>query len=181
MEPVDVVKKGRGRPKGSLNRKTIALQARIDEMKEKTTSSMEDVSFEEDKSQVDKPRPKRKTHIVPDEPDPVIEDVDSEPDPVIDTYLDVDSEPDPVIHEPVSWVPVSRPKRKTRKRTMIHLEEEEAAVEEIPKPKRKPKAVVATKPMEPPTYLEVLRRGIDVARQQRKADQVAKYDSFFRY
>ena len=38
-----------------------------------------------------------------------------------------------------------------------------------------------TSPEPPPSYLEVLKRGLDIARHKQKAEKVAKYDSFFRY
>ena len=70
---------------------------------------------------------------------------------------------------------------------------EEPEVEpEPPKPKRKPRkpkaaaakreprAPKAPEP-EPASYLEVLKRGLDIARNKHKADKVARYDTFFAY
>ena len=65
-----------------------------------------------------------------------------------------------------------------------HVDEEEE--EEPPEPpapppkprKAKPKPVLTA--LEPLTYVEVLKRGLDIAHHQQRADRVSRYDSFFR-
>ncbi len=58
-----------------------------------------------------------------------------------------------------------------------------AEEEPFPKKKRQPRAPkpVRMETPEPPSYLEVLKRGLDIARHRQKAEKVARYDTFFQY
>ena len=142
-------KRGRGRPKGSLNKATIAKReaeaAAAAEMREKLTL---DVSFEEALGDEAPQAPQE-----PEEPEP--EPLPEEEDP---------EEPEEPEEEPGPEPPPPSPKRRAKRQ---------------PKPKA-PKPVRMTSP-EPPSYLDILKRGLDIARHKQKAEKVAKYDSFFRY
>ena len=100
-------------------------------------------------------------------------------------------EPEEELEEP-EVEPEVKPKRKPRKaREPSPESESEPEVAppkrkppEAPKPKprkpREPRAPKAPEP-EPASYLEVLKRGLDIARNKHKADKVARYDTFFAY
>ena len=132
-------KRGRGRPKGSLNKKTIAAREADAEVREKLTL---DVSFEEP------PEEEAPEEEVPEE------ERQSEPAESAEPEEAGEQEPEP---------PPS-PKKRAKRQA---------------KPKAQ-KPVRMTEP-EPPSYLEVLKRGLDIARHRQKAEKVERYDSFFRY
>ena len=139
-----VESRGRGRPKGSLHKKTLAKQQGV------TDSSFEDTEEPE------QPNPETV-------PEPAESDPETEPE----------TAPEP---------PVPVPKRRTRKTKPVEAAPEEKEPEEtfIPKKKRAPPKPVRMDLPEPPTYLEVLKRGLDIAHHQQKAEKLAKYDCFFR-
>ena len=149
------VKRGRGRPKGSLNKKTLARVA-------------------EEEADV---------------PVPFTLDVDFESNEILG-----ESEPIPEPAEPEE--PASPPPPPKLKRTVSRKPRPpspEESEDEPPPPKRK-RAVRARPRREPvpeasvpppvvvqppPTYLEVLTRGLRAAQATQKADRVARYDAFF--
>ena len=158
----EVEKRGRGRPKGSLNLKTIAKQQA---MQEATTL---DVSFE--------------TELAPLELDDI--KVEEEAVSVVEDE-EPESEPEP---EPEPAKP--KPKRKTRKPASRDLRSQvpEAVPEEVTPPpspvkevkKRKPRAATVPRVPEPPlTYLQVLQRGLAAANATQKAERVQRYDAYF--
>ena len=161
MEDELPVKRGRGRPKGSLNKKTLA---RMDD----------------------------------EEPVPFTLDVDFESPTsgqALGNEIMGESEPIPEPEEPASPPPPPpKLKRAASKRKPPPGSPEESE-EDPPKPKRerraKPKpaeglprggAAVPQPPpvvQPPPTYLEVLTRGLRAAQATQKAQKVARYDAFF--
>jgi outer membrane biosynthesis protein TonB len=159
----EVEKRGRGRPKGSLNLKTIAKQQA---MQEATTL---DVSFEEepepepDVPELKKQRQPRKPKIPERVPEPETEE---EPEPEAEPEPESEPEAEP---EPKA----SKPKKKARKK-----DEEEAPVKEMKR--RKPKATTVPRDPEPQlTYLQVLQRGLAAANATQKAERVQRYDAYF--
>ncbi len=138
-EPV-VIKK-RGRPKGSLNKKTI----------EKMT--------------------------VEKEPSPV----DSK-----DLVLDVDFTSDEVLgYTDTPRTPKRKPKKPKVPPPPIESEEDESPPPPPPPPppksKRERKPRVEVEPLNPPSYLEILTRGLKEQRAKQYAEQVAQYDRFFQW
>ena len=126
-----VVIKKRGRPKGSLNKKTI------ERMKEREPSPHTlDVDFTSDEVLGETP-PKRKAKPKPP------------PSPSSSEEEDEDVAPPP---------PPPRLKRATTRRRAYE---------------------VAEQPLNPPSYLEVLTRGLKEARAQQHAEKIAQYDRFF--
>ena len=134
-EPV-LIKK-RGRPKGSLNKKTV------DKMKEQ-------------------------------EPSPV--------DPQ-DLVLDVDFTSDEVLgHADIPRTPKRKPKTKQKvPPPPPESEEDESPPPPRPKIKRERKPRVEPEPVNPPSYLEILTRGLKEQRAKQYADKVAQYDRFFQW
>ena len=162
-------KRGRGRPKGSLNKATVAKQ---EQMRAATTL---DVSFE---SAEDVP--------VELESPPSAGDETKTPSPR-ERLVSMGEEEVPVsIIEPDSMVepeepPEPKPKRKARKPKIPEVvpeDEEEAPVREVKK--RKPRATTVPRDPEPPlTYLQVLQRGLAAANATQKAERVQRYDAYF--
>ena len=181
-------KRGRGRPKGSLNKKTLAKQ---EELRQVTTL---DVSFDQEKDleqeqepepepepdvpEVKKPRPPRKPKIPERVPEPETEAPEEEPE-----------EPEPV---------KPKPKRKPRKTQLpgvvtsaeaiqhLYESEEEAPVVKKPRARAQPRAdarslaTTAPRDPEPPlTYLQVLQKGLAAAKATQKAEKVQRYDAYF--
>ena len=152
VEPSEpVILKKRGRPKGSLNKKTIA-KMREDVLQEKLPPELEelppmvlDVEFTSDEILGEKlatPKqatPKRKARAKP-------------PPPSREPSSESDEEPSPP------------PKRKGQRRSDAYRESEPAPVT-----------------INPPSYLEVLTRGLKEARAKQYAEKVAQYDRFFQW
>jgi hypothetical protein len=168
-------KRGRGRPKGSLNKRTIAtreaeasaaaeMRASIGAPPQKLTL---DVSFDDDEipqapREPPKP-PKKKVREPLPEPEPEPEPEpreDADDDETVRPEYQIGSGSDDTEPEP----PPPSPRRRAKRQ---------------PKPKA-PKPVRMTEP-EPPSYLEVLKRGLDIAKHKQKAEKIERYDSFFRY
>ena len=149
VEPSErVIIKKRGRPKGSLNKKTIA-KMREDVLQEKLPPELEelppmvlDVEFTSDEILGEKlatPKqatPKQKARAKP-------------PPPSREPSSESDEEPSPP------------PKRKSQRRSDAY---------------REPEATI-----NPPTYLEILQRGLKEARAKQYAEKVAQYDRFFQW
>ena len=130
-EPV-VIKK-RGRPKGSLNRKTIE---KITEREPAPPAHTLDVDFTSDEILGETPpAPKRKPRQ-PKPPPPPSSSEEEQPPP---------------------------PPKLKRERTT----------------NRKPR--VEPEPLNPPSYLEVLQRGLKEARAKQHAEKIAQYDKFFQW
>ena len=147
----EIEKRGRGRPKGSLNKKTLAKQ---EEMEEAMTL---DVSFEE-------PEIVPEAEVGQPEPEPEMEKPEVELEPVKKraprkTKVQVEEE------EPV--------KRKRAPRKKIPVDSSD---EEVPLPPPPPKPRPAEEPL---TYLQVLQRGLVAARAADRADRSARYDAYF--
>jgi len=149
VEPSEpVVIKKRGRPKGSLNKKTIAKMR-------------EDVLPE----------------IAPEALPPMV--------------LDVDFTSDEVLGEKLATPKQATPKQKARAKPPPPSREpsSESDEEPSPPPKRKsqrrsdayrvPEPAPVT--INPPSYLEVLTRGLKEARAKQYAEKVAQYDRFFQW
>ena len=164
------VKRGRGRPPGALNKKTVEKQR---EMEEATTL---DVSFEEPEEVLEpvieeepedpkaaelpkaKAKAKRKPRKPPykrESPPPLPTDVEDE-ETVVAEYESASSgvESEPEVAPPPS------PKKRAR-------------------PKPRPKALPRDPEPPPLTYLQVLQRGLLAAKATHKAEKVAKYDTYF--
>ena len=148
------VKRGRGRPKGSLNKKTLARVA-------------------EEEADV---------------PVPFTLDVDFESNEILGESEPIPEPAEP--EEPASPPPPPKLKRRvSRKAPPAPPVSAEESEDEIPPPKAKrvrrtPKPAAAPQPPlvvhPPPTYLEVLMRGLRAAQATQKAEKVARYDAFFR-
>ena len=126
--------KKRGRPKGSLNRKTI------EKIKEREPSPAPpahtlDVDFTSEEILGETPAPKRKPRK-PKPPPPSSSSEEEQPPP---------------------------PPKQKRERTT----------------NRKPR--VEPEPLYPPSYLEVLQRGLKEARAKQHAEKIAQYDNFFQW
>ena len=158
---VEPHKRGRGRPKGSLNKKTLAKQ---EAMHQAHTSSLEaspqNVSYEE-------------------EPEPEPTQDQPEPEP----------ESEPELSAPRNQRKPRKPK--LPEMAPEEEEEEEASFgaspQEEPQPpppspkKKKPRAPkpVRMEPEPPLTYLQVLQRGLMAARASHKAEKIRRYDAYF--
>ncbi len=161
VEPSEpVILKKKGRPKGSLNKKTIAKmregvlpedgpESSILEREEDTLPPMVlDVDFTSDEMLGEKPRAtaKRKPKAVPKARDPPTEPPSEE-----------DSPPPP-------------PPQRTKKRPpRVRTRSDTYRAEPIPET------------VNPPSYLEVLTRGLKEARAKQYAEKVAQYDRFFQW
>ena len=144
-------KRTRGRPKGSLNKKTLEKQAAL---KEATTL---DVSFEkeEEPEQVEEPEKAEEVEEVAEEP--VVEEPEVEPEPVVE-----------------------EPPKKQRKPRKPKPPEEAPEPPPPPSPKkRKPRAPPREVSPEPLSYLEVLKRGMAAAKATQRAERLNRYDSYF--
>jgi len=170
-------KRGRGRPKGSLNKKTIATReaeaSAAAEMRDVPPQNLTlDVSFEEANDdeipqaprEPPKPPKKKVREPLPEpEPEPEPEPREDADDETVRPEYQIGSGSDDTEPEPPPPSPKKRAPRAKRQ----------------PKPKA-PKPVRMTSP-EPPSYLEVLKRGLDIAKHKQKAEKIERYDSFFRY
>ena len=135
-EPV-VIKK-RGRPKGSLNKKTV----------EKMTVEKEPL---------------------PDNTKNLVLDVDFTSDEILGAEI-----------TPTPRAPKRKPKTKQKIPTPPSSESEEVEPPP-PKPKRERKPRVEVEPVNPPSYLEILTRGLKEQRAKQYAEKVAQYDRFFQW
>ena len=162
-------KRGRGRPKGSLNKATVAKQ---EQMREATTL---DVTFE---SAEDVP--------------PSRVELDETKTPSPRERLEEEEVPVSIVEpeESVSMVEhvAPKPKRKPRKPKVPEVVPELVPEEEETPPpspvkemkKRKPRATTVPKDPEPVlTYLQVLQRGLAAAKATQKAEKVQRYDAYF--
>jgi len=160
VEPSEpVVIKKRGRPKGSLNKKTIAKmredvlpedepESSILEREDTLPPMVLDIDFTSDETLGEKPRAtaKRKSKAAPKARDPPKESPSEE-----------DSPPPPP--------PPRNKKRPPRVRTRSDTYREEPAPVTV----------------NPPSYLEILTRGLKEARAKQYAEKVAQYDTFFQW
>ena len=151
-------KRGRGRPKGSLNKSTIA--------KREAAATADVVEDPGEAPPPKRPKAKKKVREALPEPEPEPEPEpsggeDAEDDETVRPEYQIGSGSDETEPEPPPPSPKKRAPRAKRQ-------------------PKEPKPVRMTSP-EPPSYLEVLKRGLDIARHKQKAERVAKYDSFFRY
>ena len=145
-------KRGRGRPKGSLNKRTLEKQAAL---REATTL---DVSFEEKKE--DEEEPEQVEEPEKAEEEVAEEEVAEEPE--------VEPEPEP------------EPPKKQRKPRKAKPPEEAPEPPPPPSPKkRKPRAPPREVSPEPLSYLEVLKRGMAAAKATQRAERLNRYDSYF--
>ena len=158
VEPSEpVVIKKRGRPKGSLNKKTIAKMREDvlpEDGPEDTLPPMVlDIDFTSDEILGEKPRatPKRKPKAAPKARDPPTEPPSEDRAP-----------PPPPLPQQVLGHPPRNKKRPPRVRTRSDTYREEPAVY-------------------PASYLEVLTRGLKEARAKQYAEKVAQYDNFFQW
>ncbi len=154
-EPVVIQK--RGRPKGSLNKKTIekmrqdvlpeeGTESSILEREEDTLPPMVlDVDFTSDEILGEKPRatPKRKPKAAPKARDPPTQPPSEEDSP-----------------------PPTPPSRNKKRPPRVRTRCDAYRAEPIP---------------DPPSYLEVLTRGLKEARAKQYAEKVAQYDNFFQW
>ena len=154
MDPDNIesapVKRARGRPKGSLNKKTIARN------EEEPVPFALDVDFESNEIMGESepiPEPEELEELASPPPPPKLKRTVSRktriPDPPPVPAAESEEEPPP-----------PRPKR----------------VRRTPKPAAAPQPPVV---QPPPTYLEVLTRGLRAAQATQKAEKVARYDAFF--
>ena len=163
LEPSEpVILKRRGRPKGSLNKKTIE-KMRQDVLPEDGPETIL-LEREEDTS--------LKDHYV-----------------VSPMALDVDFTSDEILGEKPRATPKRNPKAapKARDPPTEPPSEEDDSPPPPPPPitKKRPKTLSDTyrapEPVYPASYLEVLTRGLKEAKAKQYAEKVAQYDSFFRW
>ena len=136
-EPVAIKK--RGRPKGSLNKKTV------EKMKEQ------------------EPLPQDPKNLV----------------------LDVEFTSDEILGADITPTPRA-PKRKPKTKQKVPPPPPESEEDESPPPprskiKRERKPRVEPEPVNPPSYLEILTRGLKEQRAKQYAEKVAQYDRFFQW
>ena len=147
--PVEHVRK-RGRPKGSLNKKTLEKMAPVQDQEEDPI---------EEESPEPPPAPKRKARARAPSPASLDEET-PQPAPKRKARARAPSPSSSLEEEP--------PKRpRTRPQTRVRSP-----------PPRQPVRTKAT-PVEPPTYLEVLTRTLEAARAQDRVDRLTRYDHFF--
>ena len=147
-------KRGRGRPKGSLNKKTIARMSDNEEEQAPIPFTL-DVDFESNEILGD-PEP------VPDpEPEPEPEPVRPKLKRAVSRKTRIPDPPPVSAEESEDETPPPKPKR----------------VRRTPKPAAAPQPPPVAQP--PLTYLEVLTRGLRAAQATQKAEKVARYDAFF--
>ena len=155
---VDAPKRGRGRPKGSLNKKTLARRA-----------AEEQTSQESDGAERQQQSPMSVSTKAP--PPAFVLDVEFDtPEETVQA-----TEPEP----PEAPTPVAAAKRVRQRRTKPSEPET---------PRSPARRVAIRKPKPPPAkaepeaydFLEVLKRGLAMANNTHKAEKVARYDSFFR-
>ena len=149
MSEDTAVRRGRGRPKGSLNLKTIAKQK---QMHDATTSDVtfNDVSFEPwEHDEEEKQEPEEAAEVEPEEP---VESEEPEAPP---------------------------PKRTKREKVVKVPEEDEEESPPVRVVKRKPRAITAPEASPPLTYLQVLQKGLAAAKATQKAEKVQRYDAYF--
>ena len=155
MEPEPVVKKRRGRPPGSLNKSTIEKRraAEAPALALDVDFSSEEVLGAESASDVTEGSRGAPTHAgdarAAKTPKPPLEE----------------SRPPPPKGKP-------KPKPKPRKPPPPSPNESPPPT---PKPRRG-RAERVPEPLNPPTYLEVLQRGLKEARAKQYAEKVAQYD-----
>ena len=137
-EPV-VIKKQRGRPKGSLNKKTV------EKIKEQEP--------------------------LPQDPKNFILDVDFSSNEVLGADI-----------TPTPRAPKRKPKKPKVPPPPPESEEDESPPPPTPpKLKRERKPRVEVEPVNPPSYLEILTRGLKEQRAKQYAEKVAQYDRFFQW
>ncbi len=169
VEPIEpsepIILKRRGRPKGSLNKKTIAKMRQDVWPAEGLAGKLE--------------LPLPESNIYHERED--------------DTHvLDVDFLSDEILGEKPATLKQATPKRKaTAKpppppREPLSESDEEPVV--APPPKRKGQRIKTRsdtyrepEPVYPASYLEVLTRGLKEAKAKQYADKVAQYDRFFQW
>ena len=156
------VKRGRGRPKGSLNKKTIARVA--EEEADVPVPFTLDVDFE--------------SNEILGESEPITEPEEPEelaspppPPPKLKRTVSRKTPPAPPVSAEESEDEPPPPKRKRAVRMRAQPRREPVPEATVPPP------VVRQQP--PPTYLEVLTRGLRAAQATQKAQKVARYDAFF--
>ena len=156
VEPSEpVILKKRGRPKGSLNKKTIAkmrdavLPEIAPEPLEALPTMVLDVDFTSDEMLGETIIPKsvkRKPRVAPKARDPPS---------------------DPSTEEESPPPPPPPPPKKRQPRVNTHLEKRHVT-----------EHVGEYAPLNPPSYLEILTRGLKEAKAKQYADKVAQYDRF---
>jgi archaellum component FlaD/FlaE len=150
-------KRGRGRPKGSLNVKTIAKQK---QMHDATTDvTFNEVSFEpwehEDKQ----------------EPEETEEEAQ-----VAEEAVEEEAE---VAEEAVEEEAVEEEKPKPKRRKKV-VKEDTPPPTPVRVNKRKPRATAIPRAPDPPlTYLQVLQKGLSAAKATQTADKIQRYDAYF--
>ena len=182
-------KRGRGRPKGSLNKATIArMQA------EAASSAVEgfdpstlvlDVDFNSDEIMgavevAEAAEVAREAQVAEAEEEVAEPPREAHPREAQVAEAEVLSEPEPP--------PAPRLKRAlsvtTKRASVRRAAVRSASPEEVPRRRRvgKPSSVAdgPRVPSPTPNYLEVLKRGLEMANAAHKADRVARYDNFFR-
>ncbi len=158
-------KRGRGRPKGSLNKATIARMHA-----EAASSAVEGF-----------------------DPSTLVLDVDFDSNEILGGAPTAEAaeaaEPHPEAAEAAEAAgPPPRPNRvksaTTKRASVRRAAARSASPEEVPRRRRvgKPSSVAdgPRVPSPTPNYLEVLKRGLEMANAAHKADRVARYDNFFR-
>ena len=163
IENEEPPKRGRGRPKGSLNKKTLAKREAEAEMRASIGAPPQkfalDVSFEETPEEEVEPEPEPEPERPEPEPEPPKRTRKKKPTEITPEES-AETEEEPEEPEPPPPSPKKRAKRQ---------------------PKHKAQKPVRMTSPEPPSYLEIVKRGLELARHKQKAEKVAKYDSFFRY
>ncbi len=203
MEEVAPPKRGRGRPPGSLNKKTLARQAELARAEEETPPDefVLDVEFDEEQL----PVPEELPEELPEPPRlsrqrsgrSVAEGPGGAelPEPLTESPR-LSRQRSVRMNAPHSREALTAPHSREAltapqsREALGRVSESHVSAPTIvsPRPAKrqrvKPVAKTVAKPVEepapPPNYLEVLKHGLAIAKASHKAEKVARYDSFFR-
>ena len=161
----EVPKRGRGRPKGSLNRKTLERLTREAEEREAPEAEEEGLA-EAARAALDVDFESEEVLGAPSE-----EETASDAHAVAPKLKRERSATAPRSAEGPRRGPRARPMSATAPRSAVSRREA---------PKESRAASRSAAPITtPPNYLDILKQGLDAARTRHKAEKVARYDAFF--
>ena len=161
-------KRGRGRPKGSLNKATIARR----EAEEAVTEMPLEAIVEADDEAAPAAKPKRASRKKVAPPDdlrsaavPHPETVPEPPEPEPEPEREPEPEPEPVPQPPQApRIPDRTPAKRAPR-----------------KPRELPTLPAAPTLLHEASLLDIMRAGLEHARTKHKRDRVAQYDAMFAY
>jgi outer membrane biosynthesis protein TonB len=162
----EVEKRGRGRPKGSLNLKTIAKTiAKQKQMHDATTDvTFNEVSFEPwEHEEKQEPEETEETEKAEEEAQVAEEAVEEEA----------------VEEEAIAEEAVEEEKPKPKRRKKV-VKEDTPPPTPVRVNKRKPRATAIPRAPDPPlTYLQGLQKGLSAAKATQTAEKIQRYDAYF--